>query len=89
MNVAPDPHDIARQYSLAAVRTLVSALDSTDTQAAVEAAVALLAIGHGHPPQPIVFDTTGISIAVHTSEPDAHSRPNGKGAGNGAARDAC
>jgi hypothetical protein len=80
MTAAPDPHDIAQQYGLAAVQTLVAALDSPDTHAAVKAAIALLAIGHGHPSQPIVLDSTGITVEIHTSEPDARSRANGKAA---------
>jgi hypothetical protein len=82
MNVAPDPHDIARQYSLAAVRTLVSALDNSDARAAVQAAIALLKFGHGQPPLPVSFDTTtGISVEVHTAESDVlHCRANGKDA---------
>jgi hypothetical protein len=68
MDVATDPHVVARQYGLAAVRTLVNALDSADTGVAVEAAIALLNFGHGLPLQRLAFDAGAITVEVNAGE---------------------
>jgi hypothetical protein len=89
MDVTPDPHDVARQYGLAAVRTLVSALDSADTHVAVEAAIALLNFGHGLPLQRLAFDAGAIIVEVNAGESDAAHRANGNGAAQDTAHGSC
>jgi hypothetical protein len=72
---ADDPTALARQHGTAAVQTLIAHLDGPD---AVQAAIALLAVGYGHPVQPLAFDAGSISVEVNAAgEPDALHRMNG------------
>jgi hypothetical protein len=73
---------LAKQHASAAVKTLVTALGSSDTEAAVAAAVALLSVGYGQPLQRFAVDAGGIAVEVNAGEPDGAHRGNGKAAGH-------
>jgi hypothetical protein len=70
---------LARQHTARALARLAEILDGPDTAAAVAAARELLDRAYGRPPQPLAFETDGISIQVSTGTEPRH-RANGESA---------
>jgi len=70
-----DPVALARAHGRSAVLALANALNSPDSQAVVQAAVALLNFGFG---QRIAIECAGITIECRDSPPDAPHRTNGE-----------
>jgi hypothetical protein len=68
---AADVYERARELTEAAIDALTAALSEPGER--VQAAIALLSVGWGAPVQPVVFDTSHITIECHDGHPPARA----------------